>query len=47
MLIAAVTGDWPTASAWSTDENERRKSLLGYLRYGVAYILWDNIGRGE
>jgi hypothetical protein len=47
MLIAAILGDWPAASAWSTDENERRKSLLGYLRYGVAYILWDNIGRGE
>lgn len=47
MLIAAITGDWPAASAWSTDENERRKSLLGYLRYGVAYILWDNIQRGE
>ena len=46
MLIKAVTGIWPAAAAWSTNEEERRKALLSYFLYGVAYILWDNIARG-
>jgi bifunctional DNA primase/polymerase-like protein len=47
MLIMAVTGQQAAAAAWSSDENERRKALLGYLLSGVAYVLWDNIPRGE
>jgi hypothetical protein len=46
MLIKAVTGIWPAASAWSTNEEERRKALLSYFLQGVPYILWDNIARG-
>jgi hypothetical protein len=46
MLIKAVTGIWPAAAAWSTNEEERRKALLSYFLYGVPYILWDNIARG-
>jgi hypothetical protein len=46
MLIKAVTGVWPAAAAWSTNEEERRKALLSYFMYGVPYILWDNIARG-
>jgi hypothetical protein len=46
MLIEAVTGIAPAASAWSTNEEERRKALLSYFMYGVSYILWDNITRG-
>ena len=46
MLIMAVTGVWPAASAWSSNEEERRKALLSYFMYGVPYILWDNIPRG-
>jgi hypothetical protein len=46
MLIMAVMGIWPSAAAWSTNEEERRKALLSYLLYGVPYILWDNIPRG-
>jgi hypothetical protein len=46
MLIIAVTGIWPAAAAWSTNEEERRKALLSYFLYGVSYILWDNIARG-
>jgi hypothetical protein len=46
MLIKAVTGVWPAAAAWSTNEEERRKALLSYFLYGVPYILWDNIARG-
>lgn len=47
MLIMAVTGIWPAASAWSSNEEERRKALLSYFMYGVPYILWDNIPRGS
>lgn len=46
MLIKAVTGVWPAAAAWSTNEEERRKALLSYFLFGVPYILWDNIARG-
>lgn len=46
MLIMAVTGLRPAASAWSTNEEERRKSLLSQFMFGVSYILWDNIARG-
>ena len=46
MLIMAVTGLWPAAAAWSTNEEERRKALLSYFLCGVPYILWDNIARG-
>jgi hypothetical protein len=46
MLIMAVTGLWPAAAAWSTNEEERRKALLSYFLLGVPYILWDNIARG-
>jgi hypothetical protein len=46
MLIMAVTGIWPAAAAWSTNEEERRKALLSYFMAGVSYILWDNIPRG-
>jgi hypothetical protein len=46
MLIKAVTGDWPAAAAWSSNEEERRKALLSYFLSGVSYILWDNIVRG-
>ena len=47
MLIKAVSGIWPAAAAWSTNEEERRKALLSYFLYGVPYILWDNIAHGS
>jgi hypothetical protein len=46
MILEAVTGTPATASAWSPNEEERRKALLAYFLYGVPYILWDNIARG-
>jgi hypothetical protein len=46
MLIMAVTGIWPAAAAWSTNEEERRKALMSYFLSGVSYIIWDNIVRG-
>ena len=46
MLIMAVTGIMPSAAAWSSNEEERRKALLAYFILGVPYILWDNIPRG-
>ena len=42
-----MTGIRPAASAWSNNEEERRKALLSYFLYGVPYILWDNIARGS
>ena len=46
MLIMAVTGIMPAAATWSSNEDERRKALLGYFMMGLPYILWDNIPRG-
>jgi len=46
MIMVAVTGEPPAMSAWSTDENERRKAILGYFLSGVACIAWDNIALG-
>jgi hypothetical protein len=46
MVVEAMTGSPAAASAWSPNEEERRKALLSYLMYGTPYILWDNISRG-
>src|SRR5258708_31015457 len=46
MLIMAVTGLWPAAAAWPTNEEERPKALMGYFLFGGSYILWDNIAPG-
>lgn len=46
MLHSAVTGVRPSAAAWSTNEEERRKALLAYLAEAVPAIIWDNITRG-
>ena len=47
MLFVAVAGVRPCAAAWSPNEEERRKSLLTYLREGPPAIIWDNIPRGS
>ena len=31
MLLMATTGLWPSAAAWSPNEEERRKGMLAYL----------------
>src|SRR5262249_41765102 len=46
MLATAVTGRDAVASAWSPNEEERRKALLAYFDAGLIYILWDNIHDG-
>ena len=46
MMIIGVTGIWPAAAAWSSNEEERRKALLSYFLYGMSQIVWDNIPRG-
>jgi hypothetical protein len=43
MLITVYTGIDAVASAWSLNEDERRKALLAYFDAGLAYILWDNL----
>jgi hypothetical protein len=40
-------GHLAAGAAWSHNEEERRKSLLGYLMNGAPYIIWDNIKRGS
>jgi hypothetical protein len=47
MLAVAVLGRRAAASAWSLSEEERRKALFAYLGEGVAFLVWDNIPRGE
>ena len=47
MITTAALGRPPAAAAWVSDENERRKGLLGHLRVGAASIVWDNIPRGS
>ena len=46
MLIVGIIGDMPAASAWSSNEEERRKALMSHFILGMPYILWDNIPRG-
>ena len=47
MLMIALTGVRPSAAAWSTDEEERRKALLAYFMEALPAIVWDNIPRGS
>jgi hypothetical protein len=47
MLIQGALGRSPSASAWAKDEDERRKTVLGYLIEGLPTIIWDNIPLGE
>jgi hypothetical protein len=46
MIIAAVTGLDAVASAWSPNEEERRKALLAIFDAGLMYTLWDNLPDG-
>jgi hypothetical protein len=46
MVFLAATGNRVPAAAWSTSEEERRKSLFAYLGEGVPAVCWDNIPRG-
>jgi hypothetical protein len=46
MVMVAITGIRPAASAWSSNEEERRKAMMAYLMEGLPSIIWDNIPRG-
>lgn len=46
MIAVAVLGHKASAAAWSTSEEERRKSLFALLGGGFALVVWDNIARG-
>jgi hypothetical protein len=46
MLLMGTTGIHAGSAAWSTVEEERRKSIMSYFMLGVPYILWDNIQKG-
>jgi hypothetical protein len=47
MLLMAVTGRRGACAAWSTDPEERKKSLFAMLREHIECALWDNIPRGH
>ena len=46
MIIYAVTGVKPSARAWTSNVDERRKSLLAILSAGMPAVVWDNVPRG-
>ncbi len=46
MISTAVFGRRASAASWSDNVEERRKSILSYLRDGPAMIAWDNLTRG-
>jgi hypothetical protein len=46
MVAYGVLGHAAAASAWSPNDEERRKALLSYFLEGVPLIAWDNIERG-
>jgi hypothetical protein len=46
MLLMGTAGIHAGSAAWSTVEEERRKSIMSYFMLGVPYILWDNIQKG-
>jgi hypothetical protein len=46
MVSMAVLGLRASAAAWSSSEEERRKSLFAYLSEGVPFLVWDNLSRG-
>jgi hypothetical protein len=46
MLSMAIHGRMASAASWSTDQEERRKSLFSHFRQGVADLVWDNIANG-
>ena len=47
MISAATLGRMAAAASWSDNQEERRKSVFSYFRQGVAFLVWDNIGRGS
>ena len=46
MVVAGATGREPPASAWATDENERRKMLIGLFMEGAPAVVLDNLPLG-
>jgi hypothetical protein len=46
MICLAITGKKPAAAAWSANEEERRKAMLGYLSEGLPCLVWDNLPLG-
>jgi hypothetical protein len=46
MIATAVLGHRAAATAWSSNDEERRKALFAYLLEGVPFVVWDNLARG-
>ncbi len=47
MISAAVLGTRAAAAAWSSDPEERRKTLLAMFAEGAPSVVWDNIPLGS
>jgi hypothetical protein len=47
MIMLAITGKPPSATAWSDSPEERRKAIFAALRENVPSIIFDNIPRGS
>jgi hypothetical protein len=47
MAVLAVTGVKPSAAAWSSDPEERRKAIFSCLREGPPTVVFDNIPEGS
>jgi len=46
-LAVAVTGATPPATAWSPEEEERRKAVFALGRCGASVVVWDNLKNGS
>jgi len=46
MISLATLGRMAAAMPWPDSENERRKAMLPRLRDGLAFGVFDNVGRG-
>jgi hypothetical protein len=46
MLLASVTGHPAPASAWTDDEEERKKAIFSFCRAAAPGIVFDNVKRG-
>jgi hypothetical protein len=46
MIAIATTGSPAPAAAWSSNDEERRKTIFALARQNLAFVAWDNIKRG-
>ena len=47
MIVMAAMGVRAAMQSWSSNVEERRKTLAAIFQSGVGYVAWDNIERGS